>query len=195
MTPGPRRRTALLAISCIGPALTLSACGNLVTADVRGESALSLNGTGEVLLHVDTCDYRLNGIGVYEGREKLPGGEENVRMGELSTDSPQHGMITVNLQSPETPWEATDPVTMRESDDLIFIVIPTPDGTVAGRDEAIPQVAATLTQLKALEPGEVLVNDYSHERATEPYNSDIIDEIGIPEEDFHANCPRTGTAN
>ena len=41
----------------------------------------------------------------------------------------------------------------------------------------------------------MLINDYSHERATEPDNSDIIDEIGIPEEDFHANCPRTGTAN
>jgi len=187
MIPGPRR--AALTADVLGAALTLTACGNLVTAEVRGESALSLNEAGEVLLHVDTCDYRLNGVGVYEGREKLPGGEENVLMGELAADRSQNGRVTVNLQSPEPPWEATDPVAMRESDDLIYIVIPTPDRTVAGRDEAIPQVAATMTQLRALKPGEVLINEYSHERATELNNRDIIDEIGIPAEDLRAECP------
>lgn len=54
MIPGPRR--AALTADVLGAALTLTACGNLVTAEVRGESALSLNEAGEVLLHEDTCD-------------------------------------------------------------------------------------------------------------------------------------------
>ncbi|BAC18762.1 hypothetical protein HMPREF0290_1982 [Corynebacterium efficiens YS-314] len=169
-----------------GVALTVLAtgvvsCGNLITADVRGDTAFSLNERGELMVHVDTCDYAAVEIDIVAGRENLQGSEVNPTLGTVVTDQPQQGRFAVNMLAPKSPWRVEQPLEPRESPDLLIISSVITGGSVAGKDEAIPQVSATMSEIAALAPGEVLINEWVG-------GEELIRNVAIAEADFSASC-------
>lgn len=162
-------------------ATSLVSCGNVITADVRGDTAFSLNERGDLLVHLDTCDYSAVKINIVAGREHLQGSEVNPTLGTVVTDQPQQGRFTVNMITPESPWRVEQPLEPRESPDLLIISSTITDRSVAGKDEAIPQVSATMSEIAALAPGEVLINEWVG-------GEELIRNVAIAEADFSASC-------
>lgn len=159
----------------------LASCGNLITADVRGKTAFSLSDNGELIVHVDTCDYAATRIDIVAGWEHLEGSEVNPTLGTVLTDQPQQGSIAVNMIAPEAPWRVEQPLEARESPDLIIISSVITDGSVAGRNEAIPQVSATMSEIAALAPGEVLINEWVG-------GEELTRTVAVAAADFSAHC-------
>ena len=168
--------------ACAVLALTgLTSCGNLITADVRGETAFSVNDRGELIVHVITCEYAVTEIHIVAGREHLRGSEVNPTLGTVVADQPQQGTLAVNMNAPESPWIMGQPLEARESPDLLIISSVRTDGSVKGRDEAIPQVSATMSDIMALAPGEVLVNEWVG-------GDELIRNVAMAEADLSAPC-------
>lgn len=177
------KRRSVIAVSAAFAVLVpgLASCGNLITADVRGETAFSLNENGELIVHVDTCDYAAIEIDIVAGREHLEGNEVNPTLGTVVADQPQQGNFAVNMIAPESPWRVEQPLESRESPDLIIISSVITDQSVAGKDEAIPQVSATMNEIAALAPGEVLINEWVG-------GEELTRNVAVAEADFSAHC-------
>lgn len=159
----------------------LVACGNVITAEVRGDTAFSLNDRGELMVHVDTCGYSATEIHIVAGREHLQGSEVNPTLGSVVTDHPRQGRFAVNMINPEEPWRVEQKLQPRESPDLIIISSTRTDGSVAGKNEAIPQVSATMSEIATLAPGEVLINEWVG-------GEELIRNVAIPEVEFSGMC-------
>ena len=164
------------------------ACGNLVDTsnyDTRGGLALGMNGAGEIIAHVEACQFRVDEVRVVQGRELL-GGEPNPRLGLLVTDQPQTGRFEVNLSNPRAPWRAEQPLTEPPDPEHIVIVDAMPDGSTSPRIEGIRQESASRVELEALAPGEVIVSEWNPDAG--PTESPLRN-LRIRLEDFHPECP------
>ncbi|MDO5512128.1 hypothetical protein [Corynebacterium sp.] len=182
------RGTGIMVLALIPAGLGLSACGNLVDMndyDYRGGLALGMNEAGDVIAHIEACDYRVNAVEIVQGRELL-GGEPNPTLGRIVTDSPQSGRFEVNLSHPQAPWRAEQPLTEPPNPDHIMIVDPRSDGSVSRKIEVIRQEAASRTDLEALEPGEGIINVWNPDR--EMNEDPLIDEI-VRLDEFAPECP------
>lgn len=169
-------------------ALTLSSCGNYVDMtvyDYRGGLALGMDGNGDVIVHIEACQYRVTAIPVVQGRELL-GGEPNPRLGHIVTDQPQTGRFEVNLSNPQAPWRAEQQLTEPPDPGHIMIVSARTDGSVSQKKEVIGQESASRTVLEALAPGEVVINVWNEKQ--EPGDPPLRDEV-IRLDEFRPECP------
>lgn len=183
----PALRTAG-ALTVVSALTVLTACGNLVDMtdyDFRGGLALGMNEAGDVIAHIEACQFRVHAMEVIQGRELL-GGEPNPVLGRIVTDQPQTGRFEVNLSNPQAPWWAEQPVTEPPNPDHIMIVSPETDGTTSRKIEVISNGSASRTALEALSPGQAIIDVWNEDAG--PADPPLVDQV-VRLEEFHPECP------
>lgn len=168
----------------------LSACGNAVDLsdhDIRGGVALGMNEAGEIIAHIEACQFRVVAVEVVAGRELLDSREVNPTLGRIVPEDPLSGRFEVNLSSPQAPWRAEQPLTEPENPEHLIIVSPETDGEVSdAKWESISSESASRAMLEDLAPGEVIVTEYNFDAGpTESPTTWVL----RPLADFAPQCP------
>ncbi|GAB3709276.1 hypothetical protein [Corynebacterium nasicanis] len=178
------RRSAVLVVG----ALTVVSCGNYINMndfDYRGGFAVGMNDAGDVIAHIEACQYRVTAVQIVQGRELL-GGEPNPTLGRIVTDQPQTGRFEVNLSRPQAPWRAEQPLSEPPNPAHIMIISPETDGTTSRKMEVIKQESASRTVLESLSPGEAIINVWNKDAG--PTEEPVVNEV-VRLADFHPECP------
>ncbi|WP_408896764.1 hypothetical protein ACJ5H2_17760 [Nocardioides sp. R1-1] len=100
-----RLRPLPLLVPLIASFLTLTGCGNAVTARVVGAVGVGTDPDGTVVAVVATCGHDLDTVTLVRGREGLPDDEPNpvVASGPLATDAGGLTVVTLTVASAASP--------------------------------------------------------------------------------------------
>ncbi|MGD9957783.1 hypothetical protein [Nocardioides sp.] len=150
MVTPPRLRAVLLAL---GLAVVGGGCGNAVSADIIGTTALTVDGRGAPVVLVAVCDQHVDTIEIYTGREGLEDDEPNPSVASWTSSSPQTGTVTLALDRVSAAW--TGPGAVRLADDTLYIV----SASRSDADAETTQVSFRGRAIAALGPDQVIVRD------------------------------------
>ncbi len=152
MTPLLRTR-ALIALT-LAPAVTaLGACGNAVTADVIGTTAVTLDEDGRPVAVVRVCDGEVDTIQLFGDRTGLADDEPNPVIGTWRATSGRDGTVELVLGGANAGRNGPEALTL--ADDRTYVVT----AARSGADAEATQVSFSPAQLASLAPGQVVVRD------------------------------------
>jgi hypothetical protein len=143
------RRAAALSAA----ALALVGCGNNVTADVNGSTAIAVDKSGNVVVLAAICHSMIDEVTISADRTGLKETEENKILGTWKSRKPMKGLVSLNLAEPGADWTTTS--TFVPEDAKGYIVLP--EQTKA--DVEAEQVYFHGRDLAKLTPDQVIVED------------------------------------
>ena len=145
-------RTAGLTVAAAAVVGLVPACGNVITTDIIGRTAVARGAQGQPVVVVVLCSGEVDEVRLYEGREGLEPDETNPEVATLTSDDAQSGQVEVDLADPEPPWTGS-PAPARLSRDMLYIAA----ASWSGHDAETSQVSFRGRQLATLADDEVLV--------------------------------------
>ena len=95
------RSTVAFAVAAVG---LVPACGNVLTTDIIGSTAVARGTQGQPVVVVALCSGEVDELRLVEGREDLEPEETNPEVATLTSDEAQTGLVEVDLADPEPPW-------------------------------------------------------------------------------------------
>ncbi|MDQ3485886.1 MAG: hypothetical protein M3445_10830 [Actinomycetota bacterium] len=143
------RFRAAVAVALAG---VLPSCGNVITTDIIGRTAVASDGTGRPVVLVAVCSGGVDEVRVVEGREGLASSERNPEVATLASSDLQTGLVTINVADPEPPWMGLA-APSRLTRDTLYIA----SASWSGHDAATSQVSFVGRQLAGLADDAVLV--------------------------------------
>ncbi|MEO6606318.1 MAG: hypothetical protein ABIN55_11935 [Aeromicrobium sp.] len=132
---------------------SLSACGNAVTTDVNGQTAITVDDEGNLVVLVAVCHSSIDQVTIAADREGLKETEENPILGTWTASKPQKGLVTLSLADPGSPWQSSS--TFVPADAKGYIVI----GARTDADVEATQVYFHGGDVAGLTPDDVIVED------------------------------------
>lgn len=144
------RRPALLAL-VLTPALT--ACGNAVTADVIGTTAVTVGADGRPVALVRVCTGGIDTVQVLGDCTGLADDAPNPVVGTWRAGSGHDGTVELVLGAANEGWSGPEELTL--DDDRTYVLT----ALDSDADAEATQVTFTPAQLASLAPGEVVVRD------------------------------------
>ncbi|WGX99670.1 hypothetical protein QI633_14090 [Nocardioides sp. QY071] len=145
-----RLRLVLLAL-VLAPALT--ACGNAVTADVIGTTAVTVGADGRPVALVRVCTGGIDTVQVLGDRVGLADDEPNPVLGTWRAGSGNGGTVELVLGATNDGWSGPEELSLE--DDRTYVL----SALDSAADAEATQVTFTPVQLASLAPGEVVVRD------------------------------------
>lgn len=131
-----------------GVCLPLTACGNAVYTDISGKVGFSLNESGGVVIEVESCGTKLDGVDL--SGPNIDG--KNHRYASFKAQEPVAGHFKVDISDPGSNWKAESPVEAPEDADELLIA----NASSSHEDVQPYPVDAKLSEIRALQPGEVI---------------------------------------
>lgn len=145
-------RTAGVTVAAAAVVGLVSACGNLITTDIIGRTAVARGAQGQPVVVVMLCSGEVDEVRLSEGREGLEPEETNPEVATLTSDDALTGLVEVDLADPGPPWTGS-PAPTRLAGDMLYIA----SASWAGHDAVTTQVSFRGRQLATLTDNEVLV--------------------------------------
>lgn len=141
-------------------AVALTGCGNAVSADVNGSTAITVDASGNVIVLAAICHSTIDEVTISADRAGLKETEKNKTLGTWKSRRPMKGLVSLNLAEPGPDWTGKSTFTPEASKGYIVI----PDQAKA--DVEAEQVSFHGRDLARLAPGQVLVGDAKIEQRT-----------------------------
>lgn len=126
--------------------LLLTACGNIITTDIRGTLGVTWNEAGNPEVIVQPCGLKIDSI--------LVSGDQGTVV-DLQTDSPPSGEFTIDLADIDEAWDPREDVVLKLADDELVGVI----GSKYKGDSHVRGVLTKWSHVANLSEGEVLIGD------------------------------------
>jgi len=140
-------------VGCL--ALGLSGCGNWITVTDAGQVGLTVDGAGQPVLAVMTCDTARPVIELVEGRRKAdPDNKPNVQRGSWEARRGFSHVQKLALTAPGDDWKTTRSPGPLEPGRLFVVVA----GTVEDENASLAGVSFRTQDLARLSPDQVLVD-------------------------------------
>lgn len=178
-----KAHTSITAVFAASIALT--ACGNAVHAEPQGNTGVSLNESGEIVVHVQPCGTKIDHIAVNGEFDQ----EKNANpvFAEFEAENPLTEPFTLNTDAPQTPWRAISPPQLPDDPSTVLLIDSSATKQNRGRlvEKVTGSVALPLSEIEKLTPGEIFVGWHD-----EPESSDLHGRV-VTEEQF-LNCPSVG---
>ncbi len=147
-------RTARLTVAVAAAAAVglVPACGNVITTEIIGRTAVARGAQGQPVVVVVVCSGEIDEVRLHEGREGLESDETNPEVAMLASDDAHTGLVEVDLADPEPPWTGS-PAPSRLNRIVLYIAA----ASWSEHDAATSQVSFRGRQLATLADDEVLV--------------------------------------
>lgn len=126
--------------------LLLTACGNIITTDIRGTLGVTWNEAGNPEVIVQPCGLKIDWISV--------GGNEGTDV-DLLTERPPGGEFIVDLMDADEPWAPRGDVVLKFSDSETVRFT----GAKEWGDSQVGGILTTWNRVANLNEGEVLIGD------------------------------------
>lgn len=101
--------------------LALGGCGNYLNVEWNGQSGVSHDADGNLILHVLTCDNSTSRVEVVAGREGLDASDVNPTIGAFTSPEPANGYVEINLANPD-PWVVEQELQLPDNPEHYFIL-------------------------------------------------------------------------
>lgn len=141
-------------MSTVVACLVLSACGNWVTTEVSGRTAVGVRDDGSAFLLVAPCGAAYDEIHVSGDRQGLDPDEENPQVGSWTLETPLEETFEIDLGGVPAGWEGS-PRSVHIDADHGYIA----DASSSSVDVQTSQVYFRGRQLSSLSVDEVLVGN------------------------------------
>lgn len=133
-------------------ALLSSGCGNIITTEIIGATAVTVDDEHHPVVVVQLCTGTIDHLELSGTREGLSDEEPNPSYGGWDARSPAHGSISVNLGTGSQGW--TGPAFSPEPGRHYIV-----DASSSTADAATSQAVFSAEDLARLQPGQVMRGD------------------------------------
>lgn len=142
---------ALASVLCV--ALFLSGCGNLITADVRGQVGFMKDDEGKILVAVQPCGLEIDSVEISGAYNSLT--NDNATYAAFRAEESVSDFFVIDLEEPDPNWKSETPVHLPEQAERLLLGL----AWVNNKDAQARQVTRTLGEIHALEKGQILTGD------------------------------------
>jgi hypothetical protein len=149
----PLLRTSVLALVLVPALATFGGCGNAVTTDVIGTTAVASGPDGDPVAVVRVCTGTIDTVQLLGDRRGLSDDEPNPVVGTWRATTGRDGTVELALGAAVAGWRGPEELALEE--DRTYVL------TAADSDEdaEASQVSFTARQLASLGPDRVVVRD------------------------------------